>query len=228
VKQIQSQQIGDTMNQSDRISRDERHELICEGLLQGKSLSAIATELECHDGMIQRDFNFLLRRHRATETVLIEALRQDAMYFIREYRLPCEAGTGQLSDVIAHAGLKYLMTQDLVQGDEVMILDQVGRNLCALGDVIAMPRENPERTFVRCERGELPSCIPDRIDYFISAITRALPLIAPEILIRERAIEKMQEAVKDGKRRSQLAAPTRLRGYTNRQRAREKQKDQVR
>jgi hypothetical protein len=213
------------MNRSTRYSRDERRELICEGLLQGKSLSAIATEVGCRASavLIQRDFNFLLQRD--TETVLREDLRHFAMYHIREYRLPMEASTGYFSDVIAHAGLKYLMKQDLVQGDEVMILDQVGRNLCALGDVIAIPREkNPERTFVRCERGEPPSGMPDRIDYFISAITRALPLLAPEILIRERAIEKMKEAVQDRNRRSPIAAPIRCRRYTYRQRAREKQK----
>jgi len=183
------------MNRSNRICRDERHELICEGLLQGKSLDAIAIELGCGDALIQSDFIYLLRSRVAAETLLREALRQNAMDYIREYRLPDEACTEFYSDSVAQAGLKYLMKQqDLVQSEEVTILDQVGRNLCALGDVIAMPRENLGRTFVRCERGELPSSMPERIEYFVSAITRALPLIAPEILIRERAIESIRSA----------------------------------
>jgi hypothetical protein len=89
------------------------------------------------DGMILSDFDFLLRSHVAVETLLREALRQRAMNYIREYRLPDEAITGYYSDAVAQAGLKYLMNQqDLAEADEVMILDQVGRNLCALGDVI--------------------------------------------------------------------------------------------
>ena len=41
--------------------------------------------------------------------------------------------------------------------------------------------------------------MPDRIEYFVLAMTRALPLIAPEILIRERAIELMKDAASVGR-----------------------------
>ena len=207
------------MNQNRHFSCQERVEVICEGLLQDKSLSAIAMELGRTASWLRRDFNILLRTQvprewgnfagqgAASESILRLALRDEAMSYIRSGRLPCEVGAGIISDEVADAGLKYLKKHDIGQTEEIMILDQVGRNLCTLGDLIAMPREdNLHRVFARCEPGELPSNQPDRIQFLVSAITRALPLLAPEILVRERAIEKMKEAAKNPKRRARHAA----------------------
>ena len=141
------------MNQKSSISRRKRHQRIREGLQQNKSLSAIALELGCGDVLIQRDLYSLLRTHEpkescdsvgrdvTAEAVLRGLLRDKAMHYIKSYRLPQEAEMGIFSEEVAEAGLKYLTQKGLVQGDKVWILDQVGRNLCTLGDIIAEPRE---------------------------------------------------------------------------------------
>jgi transposase-like protein len=198
------------MKQKDRISPVERLNHVRAGLQQGKSQRAMAKELGCDEGTIRRDLKKLrlADNHRtlveqgASAEPFLRTVRGEEALDELWWRVQEEANTGSYSDDVARAGLLYLMKQkDLVRANEVMIMDQVARNLWPLGDVVALPRRNPLKTFARCEVGELPSYMPERIEYYISTLTRALVQIAPEKLIREKAIEKMTKAVEHSDRR---------------------------
>lgn len=193
----------------------ERLERVREGLAAGKSQRGIARELGCDDGTVGRDIEKLrlpvsllakIEAGAPAEPILREARRRAALVELRQ-RVDEEVGTECHSDALAAAGLRFLIEKPLIRADEMMIMDQVGRVLWPVGDIVAAPRRDPQKTFTSLDREPLPASMPERIDYYISILVLALQQNAPEKLIREHAIAKMAKAVNDPQRRPQALRP---------------------
>ena len=219
-----------TQAQSDERPRGrERLELICSGLIAGKSQREIAGELGWDEGTIRRDIKKLclpedelnaiadggsaekhlrvLMQHRATEARRV--LRQRGAEE-RRVRIPEDEATGVHSNALAEIVLDWLMTKDLTRPDEEMILDMVERKSWTAGDQPAPARRDSAKVLALCERGELPSDMPERIDFFVTALVSAILMLEPVRLIRDSAIKKASRAARNPQRRP---APRRPWGF---------------
>ena len=202
------------MNQNDRISPTERLKLVREGLQQGKSRRAIARELGCDEGTIRRDIAKLQLPEESIEAIeqgapaeqFLRMSRLASAMLERDHRLEEELATGVHSDAVAEDVLTYLLEKELVRADEMMILDMVDRRIWKLRDVAVVARRNPAQALAYCEGDNVPTYMPAAIEHYVDTLSRALPLIAPEKLIRDRAITKIKTAVEDPERRRPRAS----------------------
>ena len=209
------QQVAMRMTAADRIEHVRR------GLAAGKSQRAIARELGCDEGTVRRDIKklrlpasalALIQQGAPAEPFLYTVRRQKTLEELRG-RVEEEAANECHSDAAAQAGLTYLQQKALFRADEVLIMDMVGRKLWPLGDIVASPRRNSSRTFAHLDRDPLPADMLERIEHFVAVLMQGLWQIAPEKLIRERAIDKMTKAVADPLRRPLPVRPWGYREY---------------
>jgi transposase-like protein len=197
------------MKQKDRISPLERLNQVRAGLQQDKSQRAMAKELGCDEGTIRRDIAKLQLPDEALGAIeqgaaaeqFFRKSRIEVALQEREQRLQEERATEAHSDAVAETVLSYLFKKDLVRADEVMILDMVDRRIWQLPNLVAKARRNPARALARCEGGSVPADMPERIEQYAVTVSGALVLIAPEKLIRDRAVTKIKTAVESPNRR---------------------------
>jgi len=206
---MKSGNIKANIRKRNRVRRVERLQLVLQGLDAGKSQRKIAKELGCDEGTIRRDIKKLqlpapyLKAVESGDSAekYLRAIRAGAAAADRNERIAEEFETGCHSDALTEVLLEWSMGKELATADEVMIFDMAERRNWEIGDKLNAPRRNPRAVFALCEGGELPKSMPERIEFYVRALVSALVLIAPERVIRNRAINKaLKEAQKSARR----------------------------
>lgn len=221
MSKVKSTLNKDTCIQTDNRPRGKKRlELVLLGLNAGKSQRRIAAELGFDEGTVRRDLKILLlpeaclrtiltgasaekylrgARHQAAENAkrLRLAEEKQAAEISKTQRLAEEGQTGRHSNSLARLLLRWLNKKLSAASYMEQLLQIVDSKNWRLGDQMAIPVSSPFRMLMLCEQGDEPGYMPDKIEFLAVVLLSVLPLIAPERLIRCRAIEKTIRAVEN-------------------------------
>ncbi len=203
----------------DRVSLAARLGLVEQGVIDGKSQRQIARELGCDEGTVRRDLEILalpedqvlairngdsaekyLRARRRQEAAERLRLRQQQIAAEQRTRLQEEKTSGIHSDETSKAVLDWLGSKELLPPDEERILEMVDRWSWRARDQQEFPCSDPKEVFLICEHGSPPADMIERLNVYVTILTSALLLLAPELAIRDSAIKKASIAVCHPKR----------------------------
>jgi hypothetical protein len=196
--------------------------MIVQGLNAGKSQRRIAAELGYDEGTIRRDLQILLlpdsylkailtgataekylrsERYKAAENAmrLQLAAEKEAAEKSKQQRIGEEMATACHSDALASLLLRWLR-RNLSASYAEQLMNLVDPGNWSIGDQPTTPCSQPAKTLAFCMQGELPDNSPEVLEFYVSALLTALPLIAPERLIRDRAIEKAKRVAESSSR----------------------------
>jgi hypothetical protein len=208
------------MQKPTRVRGAQRIEMILQGLNAGKSRRKIAAELGVDEGSVRRDLKILLlpepylsailtgapaekylrsERHKAAENAerLRLAAEKEAAEKSKWQRLSEEKLTGCHSNALARLLLRWLDTKLPAASYIEQLMEIVDRKNWYIGDQMATPSLNPPETLALCGLGDESGEMFDKIEFLASVLELALPLIAPEKIIRCRAIDKAMRVVQN-------------------------------
>jgi hypothetical protein len=205
----------------------DRLKIVFQGLLEGKSQRQIAREVRYDEGTVRRDIAILNLPDVHLHPVLAGASAEQFLRVIRAGeaadaragRVQEEMETGCHSEAVAKAALDYLLDKPLCRANEEMIADLLDRRdwerrARQSADFSSAPRRDPRRAFRSCERASMPRYVPDLIEYVVRVLLEALPMLAPEGIIRSNAIAKIKKAVENPSRRPVSGRSWGCRAYT--------------